>query len=182
MCFQLRASNITLNCFVTGLKKKLWNSSESSVEELGWICIFCVRASWRWCLVSYSGGGQRRDLHFSPHGSHPLFLFPHWSNIPLMKPSGFLFRNYKLQNRVNYLFSLTSLCGTRWFHSFMLSIFYQHMALERFLGFVRQGENHSFSEHWTLLLSFPVSAWTQSKIFASGGGWYFKQSQGVTFS
>lgn len=106
MCFQLRMNNIELFCYRVPKKTPLWNFSESSAEELGWFCIFCVRASWRWYLVSDSGGGQRRDLHFSPHGSHSSFLFPHWSNIPLMKPSGFFF--ITINCKIQYI--LFSLC------------------------------------------------------------------------
>lgn len=67
--------------------KRFWKSSESSAEELGWFCVFCGEVGHGPMIVMEGRGGTCIFLFMSLNSS---FLFPHWSNIPLMKPSNLL--------------------------------------------------------------------------------------------
>lgn len=66
--------------------KRLWNSSESSAEELGWFCVFCVEVGHgQWILVEDWG----RTCIFSLHGSNSSFFFSTEATFPSCNLSAF---------------------------------------------------------------------------------------------
>lgn len=176
-------SNTSLDCFVSGLNKKkivelIWIFSRRIVLVLYFLCegkLEMVAGQWFWWKT------EEGPMFFSSWLSFFIPFSPLKQRSPHETFWIFL-HNHKLQNMVNFLFSLPSLGGTRWFHSFKLSVFYQHMALGRFLGLGRWGRSHSFwsTEHFSCPSQClqGLRAGSLHQVV----GWYFRQSQGVTFS